>query len=118
MFGLFIAGGKFFGLGEKSSKVIGSLLVIAAIGFLVWKVLDNMTDAAYAKGQADEKAVWVAAEDAFKQKAQTAATEADRNQAKRDAAHAEAVSKEREKISEAVAQGLSPIDVLFPSSVR
>jgi hypothetical protein len=106
----------FAGIQPKTWKIIGIVLAVAAFCWGVWAVVDSLTDKAYAQGRGDEKQAWETAEDKFLATAASAKTEADRAQALRDAKHAEAVAEEREKIDEAVAEGRSPFDVMFPAT--
>lgn len=114
-------GAFFTGVNPKVWKFLGVALAIGAVVFAVWKLLDNMTDTAYAQGKSDgvteEHTRWVTAEEKFKAKTADAKLEADRNAAQRQHEHEKKTQKDREKINEAIAESRSPIDVLFPSSL-
>lgn len=107
-------------LGVKPSvvkHVMIALLILIAIGAF-FAVLDRYGDARYNAGVQTERQAWKDAEAAALLKAQQAQGTASVAAAKREAEHQQQVQQEREKISEAVDQGSSPFDVLFPSSVR
>jgi hypothetical protein len=114
MFALFITIGKSLGLGEKVSKALGLLLVILAVIGILRVTYNTIRASGYKDGRAEEKAIWIKAEEEFKARAVVAVEEADKKQAERDAEYAEGVREQREKIDEAVAQNRSPLDAVFP----
>lgn len=93
---------------------IGALLLLAAI----YMLLDAYGDSRYDKGKADADAAWQAASDKLIAKAQEAATKADKAAAARQADFAAKQEDEKERIEAAVAEGGSPLDVLFGSEAK
>lgn len=72
----------------------------------------------YAAGVRDADARWEAAATRLVKQAERSASEADRAEAPRLEDHAARVAEEKERVDEALDEGRSPFDVLFPSSVR
>jgi hypothetical protein len=105
-------------LSPRGWKILGIAAVIAAIVFCFWWALDAYGDREFAAGQAKERSAWEQAEKNFQRQAEQARTEADAKAVQREIEHAAEVRKEREEIDEAVAEGRSPFDVLFPGSVQ
>jgi hypothetical protein len=85
------------------------------LGLFYW-ALDSYGDRKYAEGKQDEAAAWQAASNKLIAKSQKAETKADKNAAARQADFAAKVEDEKEKIDAAVAEGSSPLDVLFGSN--
>jgi hypothetical protein len=75
-------------------------------------------NARYRAGVKDTDAAWHAAEEAMLARAAGAATAADRQAAANAANYAGQVAKEKEAINEAVDNGTSPLDGLFPAEGR
>lgn len=88
----------------------GLALVVAAI---MW-----YGHSKYQAGVRDTDAAWHAAEQAMLAKAAGAASAADRAAAASAANYAGQVAKEKEAINEAVLDGRSPFDGLFPAAGR
>ena len=72
----------------------------------------------YRAGVRDTDAAWHAAEEKLKARAVGAAAAADRAAAGHEAEHAKAVAEEKERINEAVSDGRSPFDGMFPAAGR
>jgi hypothetical protein len=106
----------------RTWKVLGASILIGLLVWRVWAFVDGLTDKAYDQGKSDgisqERTAWTKAEAEAKRREAIAKTNADRTAAAREAEHAQTVSEERKKIDEAISQNRSPIDVMFPSSVR
>lgn len=88
---------------------IGGVLLILAF----YLALDAYGDRRFSEGKAAEAAAWKKAEAELLKKAANAQSKADKNAAAREAEHAAVVADERKRIDEAVAEGSSPLDVLF-----
>lgn len=100
-------------LSPRAWKILGLVILIGLVCWLFWKALDNYGDARYDDGVAAERAAWEEADRQLQIKVAKAQTEATASAIKREERHAVAVAEEREKINEAVAEGRSPLDVLF-----
>lgn len=108
-----------------ATKVVGPrfakpLLILLAVALLVgafYVMLDKYGDSRYDAGRRDEETAWKAAQDKLLAQAAAAATSADKTALAATIEHAAAVEEEKEKVDEAIANGTSPLDVLFPSSV-
>lgn len=83
---------------------------IAILGAVLW-----FGHARYQDGVADTDAKWEAASAKLAAEAAKSADVATRREAPRIAAHAAQVAAEKEKIDEAIAEGRSPLDALFPA---
>lgn len=88
----------------------GALLVF----LVVWWIL-AWGQSRYDAGVEDTDAKWVAASERLKAQAEESAAGADENEVERVEDHNDRLAAEREKIDEAVSQGRSPLDGLFPS---
>lgn len=98
--------GGFFPL--KTWLMIGG--TIALVAAVLW-----FGNARYQAGVADTDAKWEAAAEKLAQQARQSADVATQREAPRIAAHAAQVAAEKEKIDEAIAEGRSPLDALFPA---
>jgi hypothetical protein len=76
--------------------------------------LNAYGDRRYDEGVANEKAAWVEASEKLKLEAEASATKADDAAVKRLEEYTAESAVEKEKVNEAIADGSSPIDVLFP----
>lgn len=85
----------------------GAIAVVAAV---LW-----FGHSRYQAGVADTDAKWEAAGEKLAQQARQSADAATRREAPRIAAHAAQVAAEKDKIDEAIAEGSSPLDALFPA---
>lgn len=93
---------------------LGAVLLLVAF----YIALDAYGDARYDKGKADADAAWIEASNKLIAKSQAAGTKADKAAAARQADFAAKQEDEKEKIDEAVAEGSSPLDVLFGTDSR
>lgn len=93
---------------------LGAVLLLVAFYF----ALDAYGDARYDKGKADADAAWIEAGEKLKAKAAESGKKADVKAAERQAEHDAQVQAEKEKIDEALAEGSSPLDVLFGTDGR
>lgn len=73
---------------------------------------------AYHDGVRDTDAAYKAASDRLIAKAQKSANSADLSAVRREVEHASQLQQEKAKVDEAIANGSSPIDALFPSGVQ
>lgn len=85
----------------------GALAVVAAV---LW-----FGHSRYQAGVRDTDAKWEAAAAVLAEQARKSGDAATRREAPRIAAHAAQVAAEKEKIDEAIAEGRSPLDALFPA---
>lgn len=105
-----------------ATKVVGPrfakpLLILLAVALLIgafYVMLDKYGDSRYDAGKRDENAAWKAAQDKLLAQAAQATTKADKVALAVTLEHAAKVEEEKEKVDEAIANGGSPLDVLFP----
>lgn len=90
------------------------MAAIALFLAILWG-LDAYGDKRYSQGKNDADAAWKAASDKLVQQSVASGQRADVAAAARQADFAAKVEEEKEKIDEAVAEGSSPLDVLFGS---
>ncbi len=84
--------------------------VIALVAAILW-----WGNSRYQAGVTDTDAKWRAASARLAEQAGRSADAATRREAPRIAAHAAQVAAEKEKIDDAIAEGRSPLDALFPA---
>jgi hypothetical protein len=101
------------GLSEKAAKLVAYIAIPLLILAAFYLSLDAYGDSRYREGQSDADKAWQEASDRLIAKSQKAATKADTAAAARAADYAARVEEEKEKIDEAIAEGSSPLDVLF-----
>ena len=93
------------------------LLIALGVAVVIWLLIlawgQARYDAGHAAGAAEADARWEAAADRVRQRLNRSAGRADAREAGRIRQHQAAVAEEKEKIDEAVADGRSPLDVLF-----
>lgn len=103
------------GLSTRVAKLLAyvalPLLILAAF----YIALDAYGDSRFREGRAVENAAWKEAQDRLLAKAAEATGTANREDLARQLEHAAAVEQEKEKVDEAIADGTSPFDVLFPA---
>lgn len=102
-------------LSPRLWKILG---VVVAVSLLIWFISHRISeygDAREADGVAKEKAAWVEADRKLQERVVEAKTKADASAAIRQIKHDAEVIAERKEIDEAVAEGRSPLDVLFGS---
>lgn len=90
---------------------VATLLALAAVYFAI----NAYGDARYDAGKAQSDKEWKAAADLLDQQSQGAADAADIPASERAADYAKRLEDERIKIGEAVDEGRSPFDALFPA---
>lgn len=110
MIGAAVLAAKGFGrlLPLKTWLMIGGALALVAA--VLW-----YGNSRYQAGVSDTDAKWEAAAAKLAEQATQSADAATRREAPRIAAHAAQVAAEKEKIDEAIAEGRSPLDALFPA---
>ncbi len=84
-----------------------------ALLLMFYLALDSYGDRRFGEGRQAEAKAWKDAEAKLLKKAAEAGTRADKVATARVAEHAAVVQEERKKVNEAVAEGSSPLDVLF-----
>jgi len=89
------------------------LLIFAVLAFGVWRWLDSYGDRRYKEGVAATDMKWEKASAALKAQAAQSAGKADDAAANRLTEHLAQATKEQEKVDDAIANGSSPLDVLF-----
>ena len=92
----------------KTWLMIGG--AIALVAAVLW-----FGNSRYQAGVRDTDAKWEAAAALLAEQARKSANAATRREAPRIEAHAAQVAAEKEKIDEAIAEGRSPLDALFPA---
>lgn len=92
----------------KTWLALGAAVTLVAL-FIWWG------NARHSQGVEETDAKWQLAADKLARDASKSADAATRKEAPRIAAHAAQVAAEKEKIDEALADGRSPLDVLFPA---
>lgn len=103
-----------WGLSPRAAKLIAYVavpLIVLAAFLLVIKLYGN---ARYDAGHADADKEWQEASNRLIEKAQESATKADTKAAARAADFAAKQEDEKEKVHEALEEGRSPFDALFP----
>lgn len=90
---------------------VATLLAVAAVFFAI----DAYGDAKYDAGKAQSDKEWEAAADRLAQQGEGSAAAADIPADQRAADYAKRLEDEKEKIREAVEDGRSPFDALFPA---
>lgn len=93
----------------KTWLMIGG--AVALIALFIWWGNERHT-----QGVEETDAKWQLAADKLAAEAAKSADAATRREAPRIAAHAAQVAAEKEKIDEAIAEGRSPLDALFPAA--
>ncbi len=93
------------------------LLIVLGVAAVIWLLIlawsQARYDAGHAAGAAEADARWRAAARRLEQGLDRSADRADAREAARIRQYQAAVAEEKEKIDEAVADGRSPLDVLF-----
>lgn len=90
-------------------------IVAAILGLLIFAVL-SWGQSRYDDGVTDTDARWEAAGRRLERQAERAGTAADRREAARIDDHTAALAAEKKEIDDAIAEGVSPLDVLFPAA--
>lgn len=90
--------------------------ILAGVVLLIMTAVLWFGQSRYRAGVEATDAKWEAAGKKLADQARTSADAATRREAPRIAAHAAEVAVEKEKIDEALAEGRSPFDVLFPAA--
>lgn len=87
-------------------------IVVALLA--AWLALIAWGNSRYEAGVSDTDAKWQAASEKLAADAAKSADAATRREAPRITAHTAQIAAEKEKIDEAIAEGSSPLDALFP----
>lgn len=101
-------------MSKRAAQIVAFVVVPLLILGAFWLALDAYGDSRYHEGEKDTDAKYQAASDELLRKAAEARGAADKQAAARVADYAAQVKDEKEKIDEAVAEGRSPFDALFP----
>lgn len=91
-------------------------IALVLFALLILGALDRYGDKRYAQGREDSDLLWREAEAKLRAQERAAAGAADTDAAIREADHAASVAEEKEKLDDAIRQGQSSFDVLFPRS--
>lgn len=94
--------------------IIGILLLVGAF----YIMLDAYGDSRFREGRAVENKAWKDAQDKLLAAAAQSSSRADREALAITLEHAAKVEEEKERVDDAIANGSSPFDVLFPSDNR
>lgn len=101
------------GLSRKMAGIaVWAVGILAVLGLFYW-ALDSYGDRRYEKGKHDTEEAYQKASDKLMQEAGEARTQADKQAAVAAVEYATKVEDEKEKIDAAIADGSSPLDVLF-----
>lgn len=101
------------GLSEKVARILAPLLVALAVLIAFVIALRAYGNARYDAGKDEADRQWKAAAELLERQSQDAAAAADKPAAAREAAYADRLAKEKERIDEAIADGRDPLDALF-----
>lgn len=104
------------GMSEKIAKLVAYIAIPLLIVGILYFLFDRAMDAAYDKGVKDTRAVYQKASDELMKDAGEAKTKADKQATIAAVQYAEKVEAEKEKIDDAIANGTSPYDVMFPAA--
>lgn len=104
------------GLGARAAKLVGYVIVPLLILGAIYFALDAYGDSRYREGRQVENQAWKDAQTELLKDAAAATTLADKKAHASTLEHTIKVQEEKEKIDEAIADGTSPLDVLFPTS--
>ena len=91
--------------------IAGVLILLVTLYFAI----DAHGDSRFREGRAVENAVWQEAQDILILKAAAASTAANTEDLARQIDHAAQVEQEKDKLNEAIANGTSRFDALFPT---
>lgn len=105
-----------FGLGKRAAQIIAYVAVPLLVLVAFYIALDAYGDSRFREGRQVENAAWKTAQDKLLAQAAQATTKADKIALAVTLEHAAKVEEEKEKVDEAIANGGSPLDVLFPSA--
>jgi len=103
------------GLSQRTAKTALFIIVPILILVLFYLSLDAYGDSRFREGRATGEAAWKAANDRLLKQAAQSADEADRVALAKAIDQAIKVEEEKERIDDAIANGSSPFDVLFPA---
>lgn len=101
------------------SKTVARLIAFVGVPLLIliafYLLLDAYGDSRYRQGKTDTDMAWKVAQEKLLTDAAKAKGTADSEVLVQQADHAAKVEEEKERVDEAIADGSSPFDVLFPS---
>lgn len=105
-----------FGLGKRAAQIVAyvALPLLVLVAFYI--ALDAYGDSRFREGRQVEEAAWKAAHEKLLADAAAAAGSADTAALAATIDQAAKVEEEKERIDDAIADGTSPFDVLFPSA--
>ncbi len=103
-------------MSTRAAKLVAYVAIPLLILAAFYLALDAYGDGRYREGRAVENAAWKQAQDKLLAAAAKASTKADVQALASTLEHTAAVEYEKEKIDDAIANGTSPFDVLFPAS--
>ncbi len=103
-----------WGLSARVAKLIGYVGIPLLIAAAFWLALHLYGNSRYAAGHDAADKEWRAASDRLIEKSMKAGTKADKAAAAREADFSAKQEDEKEKIHEALEEGTSPLDALFP----
>jgi hypothetical protein len=101
------------GLGKRAAQLIAYVAVPALILLGLYLALDAYGDSRFRAGRAVEAQLYKKASDKLIEQAANARTGANSASTARVLTHVAQVEEEKEKIDDAIANGTSPLDVLF-----
>lgn len=104
------------GLSARAAKIVAVVGTILVVLIAFYFTLDAYGDSRYREGRQVENKAWKDAQNELVKEAAAATSEADKAAHASTLEHTIKVNEEKEKIDEAIADGSSPFDVLFPAS--
>lgn len=108
-----------FGLGKRVAQLVGYVALPLLVLVVFYIALDAYGDSRFREGRTAENKAWKKAQDNLLAQAAESATAADKVALAATMDQAAKVEEEKERVDDAIANGGSPFDVLFPaSSVR
>jgi hypothetical protein len=107
-----------WGLSARAAKLVAYVAVPLLILLAFYLVLDAYGDSREQAGKDKADAAWIEAGRRLEQKAADAGAKADEKAGHREAEHQAELQKEKEKVDAAMAEGSSPLDVLFGTDGR
>lgn len=102
-----------FGLSKMLARLVAWVAIPALVLLAAYAALDAYGDKRYSDGRAAEGAVWKEAQFQLLRQAAESATRADTAAIAREMEYAAKVEAEKERLDDAIANGGSPLDVLF-----
>lgn len=105
------------GLGKRAAQAVAFVVIPLLILGAFYLALDAYGDSRFEAGEAKADKAWHDAAVKLQQQSDDAAADADVGAGEREAAYADKLAEEKEKIDATIADGGDPFDVLFPGGM-